>query len=54
MKIHPQEPSLKELYKIRSYLYRENVLDMKKIHAIEVQIKRHKEINLDKLNGVKK
>jgi len=39
-KVHPQEPSLERLYKIYSELELSKELDVKKAHAIRVQIKR--------------
>ncbi len=40
--IHQNEPKLNELYKIRTSLYKSNEKDViKKVEAIESQIKRH-------------
>ena len=52
MKIHPQEPDLKELYKIRSSLYACHIFSpatTKKIEAIESQINRHEKIKLNQI-----
>ena len=42
--LHPNEPLLNELYTIQKLLYTSNEKDvLKKIEAIEVQIKRHRQ-----------
>lgn len=44
VKIHPQEPSLNELYEIYETLELSKELDVKKAYAISKQIERHEAI----------